>query len=114
MTTRVHPAPEPQAIARTVLVGVDLGQDHFDGTLAELGLLAQTAGLQPVARVACKRRAPLAGHTCHRLQSRGLREQPEFCQRTVEMVLPEIHAHQHGARDRLGLRRRVHPRRHRW
>lgn len=58
MTTRVHPAPEPQAIARTVLVGVDLGQDHFDGTLAELGLLAQTAGLQPVARVACKRRAP--------------------------------------------------------
>ena len=41
-----------------ILVGVDLGQDHFDPELEELGLLAQTAGLQPVARVVCKRRAP--------------------------------------------------------
>jgi GTP-binding protein HflX len=39
-------------------VGVDLGLPHFDGALEELGLLAQTAGLQPVARVACKRKAP--------------------------------------------------------
>jgi GTP-binding protein HflX len=39
-------------------VGVDLGLPHFDGSLEELGLLAQTAGLQPVARVACKRKAP--------------------------------------------------------
>jgi GTPase len=39
-------------------VGVDLGQPHFDATLEELGLLAQTAGLEPVARVACKRKAP--------------------------------------------------------
>ena len=31
---------------------------HFDGELEELGLLAQTAGLQPVARITCKRRAP--------------------------------------------------------
>ena len=39
-------------------MGVDLGQDHFDSELAELWLLAQTAGLEPVARVVCKRRAP--------------------------------------------------------
>ena len=42
----------------TLLVGVDFGEPHFDGELEELGLLAQTAGLQPVARVVCKRRAP--------------------------------------------------------
>ncbi len=41
-----------------MLVGVDLGLPHFDGELEELGLLAQTAGLQPVARITCKRRAP--------------------------------------------------------
>jgi GTP-binding protein HflX len=37
---------------------VDLGLPNFDAGLEELGLLAQTAGLQPVARVVCKRRAP--------------------------------------------------------
>jgi GTPase len=37
---------------------VDLGMPHFDSELEELGLLAQTAGLTPVARVACKRKAP--------------------------------------------------------
>ena len=31
---------------------------NFDGDLQELGLLAATAGLHPVARVTCKRRAP--------------------------------------------------------
>jgi GTP-binding protein HflX len=40
------------------LVGVDLGGPHFDGELEELGLLAQTAGMDPVARVTCKRKAP--------------------------------------------------------
>jgi GTP-binding protein HflX len=40
------------------LVGVDLGLPHFDGELEELGLLARTAGLDPVARITCKRRAP--------------------------------------------------------
>ncbi len=45
-------------IAPTILVGVDLGLPNFDGELEELGLLAQTAGLNPVARVTCKRRAP--------------------------------------------------------
>lgn len=44
--------------ARAVLVGVDLGLPHFDGELEELGLLAQTAGLVPVARITCKRKAP--------------------------------------------------------
>lgn len=41
-----------------LLVGVDLGASHFDGELHELGLLAQTAGMLPVGRVTCKRRAP--------------------------------------------------------
>ena len=44
--------------ARTILVGVDLGVANFDSTLDELGQLAQTAGMEPVARVVCKRRAP--------------------------------------------------------
>ncbi len=44
--------------APTILVGVDFGLPHFDGDLEELGLLAQTAGLQPVARITCKRKAP--------------------------------------------------------
>ena len=41
-----------------ILVGVDLGLPHFDQELEELGLLAQTAGMQVAARVTCKRRAP--------------------------------------------------------
>ncbi|GBU14763.1 GTPase HflX [Polaromonas sp.] len=44
--------------ARALLVGVDLGHPNFDADLHELGLLAQTAGLEPVARVTCKRKAP--------------------------------------------------------
>jgi len=40
------------------LVGVDFGVPHFDAELQELGLLAETAGLRPVARLTCKRRAP--------------------------------------------------------
>ena len=39
-------------------MGVDLGLPHFDSELHELGLLAQTAGLTPVASITCKRRAP--------------------------------------------------------
>lgn len=42
----------------TILVGVDLGLPNFDTELEELGLLAQTAGLRPVARITCKRKAP--------------------------------------------------------
>lgn len=41
-----------------LLVGVDFGFPHFDAELEELGLLAQTAGMQPVARITCKRKAP--------------------------------------------------------
>ena len=41
-----------------MLVGVDFGLPHFDGELEELGLLAQTGGLDPVARITCKRKAP--------------------------------------------------------
>ncbi|MBP3980262.1 GTPase HflX [Acidovorax sp. JG5] len=39
-------------------MGVDFGLPHFDSNLEELGLLAQTAGLEPVARLTCKRKAP--------------------------------------------------------
>ena len=41
-----------------ILVGVDFGLPNFDHDLEELGLLAQTAGLQPADKVICKRRAP--------------------------------------------------------
>ncbi len=41
-----------------LLVGVDFGLPHFDAELGELGLLAQTAGYEPVAHLSCKRRAP--------------------------------------------------------
>jgi GTP-binding protein HflX len=51
-------SPSKTPVAPTILVGVDLGLPNFDGELEELGLLAQTAGMQPVARVTCKRRAP--------------------------------------------------------
>ena len=44
--------------ASALLVGVDLGLPNFDAGLEELGLLAQTAGMTPVARVACRRKAP--------------------------------------------------------
>ena len=39
-------------------MGVDFGLPNFDSGLEELGLLAKTAGLEPVERVTCKRRAP--------------------------------------------------------
>lgn len=56
---RVNNLPQPEfKRAPTILVGVDFGLPHFDVDLQELGLLAQTAGLNPVARVTCKRRAP--------------------------------------------------------
>jgi len=37
---------------------VDFGLPHFDSTLGELAELARTAGLEPVARITCKRKAP--------------------------------------------------------
>ena len=50
--------PPDRQSAPTILVGVDFGHPNFDAELEELGLLAQTAGLSPVARLTCKRRAP--------------------------------------------------------
>ena len=44
--------------APTLLVGVDFGLPHFDQGLVELGLLAESGGLKPVARLTCKRKAP--------------------------------------------------------
>jgi GTP-binding protein HflX len=51
-------ASPDRSLAPTILVGVDLGLPHFDKDLVELGLLAETAGLLPVARITCKRKAP--------------------------------------------------------
>lgn len=55
-------APEyrspPRTAVAVLLVGVDLGFPHFDHALEELGLLAETASLRPVARLVCRRRAP--------------------------------------------------------
>ncbi len=47
-----------QQAAPTLLVGVDFGLPHFDGELQELGLLAESGGFKPVARLTCKRKAP--------------------------------------------------------
>ncbi len=48
----------PAASVSVLLVGVDFGHANFDDKLEELGLLAQTAGMLPVARMTCKRKAP--------------------------------------------------------
>lgn len=45
-------------VTPALLVGVDFGLPHFDGELDELGQLALTACLKPVAKVTCKRKAP--------------------------------------------------------
>jgi len=39
-------------------VGVDFGLPHFDADFDELSQLALTAGLKPVAKITCKRKAP--------------------------------------------------------
>ena len=61
-TSHLPPTPPSPTNASphacVVLVGVDVGVPHFDRELIELGLLAETAGMQPVARLACKRPAP--------------------------------------------------------
>ncbi len=46
------------AATPALLVGVDFGLPHFDGELDELSQLALTAGLKPVAKITCKRKAP--------------------------------------------------------
>ena len=52
------PTSSASASTPVLLVGVDFGYPHFDGELEELGLLSQTAGMTPVARLTCKRKAP--------------------------------------------------------
>ncbi len=52
-------APTGSAPARVVLVGVDFGNgQHFDPTLDELALLAESAGDVAVERVIARRKAP--------------------------------------------------------
>lgn len=54
-----EPTGATPALARAVLVGVDVdGAAHFDPTLDELALLAESAGDEPVARVIARRKAP--------------------------------------------------------
>ena len=48
----------PAAFTNVILIGVDFGLPNFDTHLEELGLLAQTAGLTPVSRMTCRRKAP--------------------------------------------------------
>jgi GTP-binding protein HflX len=67
--------------APTILVGVDLGLPNFDAELEELGLLAQTAGLQPVGRVVCKRRAPDAALFVGSGKAEEIRQQIELLDR---------------------------------
>jgi GTP-binding protein HflX len=52
------PAHSGDSSATALLVGVDFGDAGFDRELEELGLLAQSAGMRPVARLVCKRQAP--------------------------------------------------------
>ncbi|NMM77843.1 GTPase HflX [Acidovorax sp. SRB_14] len=47
-----------RSLTPVLLVGVDFGFPHFDAELEELGLLAETAGMKPVARLTCKRKTP--------------------------------------------------------
>jgi GTP-binding protein HflX len=53
-----HAPSTPSSANKVLLVGVDFHAPHFDAELEELGLLAETAGLEPVARITCKRQAP--------------------------------------------------------
>ena len=57
LSAEAGPRGEP---ARAILVGVDFGGrgKHFDATLDELALLAESAGDVAVARVIARRKAP--------------------------------------------------------
>lgn len=52
------PAEPGSPAPGVILVGVDLGQPHFDPTLAELAELARSAGFTVLDRVVCRRKAP--------------------------------------------------------
>ena len=57
LSAEAGPRGEP---ARAILVGVDFGRkgEHFDASLDELALLAESAGDVAVARVVARRKAP--------------------------------------------------------
>lgn len=58
-TPRFNLSDEHQSVGTpVVLVGVDFGDSNFDAELEELALLAQSAGMRPVGRLTCKRKAP--------------------------------------------------------
>ena len=54
----LHQVNNDKKSTPVILIGVDFGFPHFDSELQELGMLAETAGLQPVARLSCKRKVP--------------------------------------------------------
>lgn len=57
--TNAAPAPAADEQAPgVILVGVDIGQAHFDATLDELAQLALSAGYRICDKVVCRRRAP--------------------------------------------------------
>lgn len=58
MASSTENLASPISTNKVLLVGVDFHAPHFDAELEELGLLAETAGLEPVARLTCKRHAP--------------------------------------------------------
>jgi GTP-binding protein HflX len=49
---------EKEPTTTALLVGVDFGTPHFDSELNELAQLSLTAGLEPVFRLTCNRKAP--------------------------------------------------------
>ena len=51
-------ATDQAPTATALLVGVDFGAPHFDHELNELAQLSLTAGLEPVFRMTCNRKAP--------------------------------------------------------
>jgi len=71
-------------ITPALLVGVDLGLPFFDTELEELGLLAQTAGLTPVARLTCKLKATDAALFI------GSGKADEIKQLAIQLVVQEI------------------------
>jgi GTP-binding protein HflX len=80
--------PIPRQEGAVVLVGVDFGLPHFDAELEELGLLAQTAGLEPVARLVCKRKAPDAALFVGSGKAEEIRELAEL-HRASEVVFDQ-------------------------
>lgn len=59
MTAAASNAAAQAALPRAILVGVDFGGgSHFDASLDELALLAESAGDLPVARVTARRKSP--------------------------------------------------------